>query len=604
MPVQHDLIWEADSNYSLLQGIHEAAARVSSIPSQHQGAADQKALAARCESLGLGIAAGDGALVHRWEIDSRSVDDLPGFPSKLPHAGRYQPIGQVSNERPKWLWDARKSETVLASQHEIDEGYVAVSYTWGRWQDGTSRQLGTLWEIPTTNCDFDLAELKHVLSRIRQTRYFWVDVLCINQEDEDELRQEIAKQGAIFGAAESVLVYLWTLKTTDSLAYALGHLGEQLLWWLRLAEPSHKEKARYKAPTIEPDEIAKHSDALRSDHWFSSLWTLQEMILAPASLWLTKDGHCCTVNGRLVSTHFVASAVQTLISLPAMQERLLSRMAHIHKGTHQTKWVEAAKQANAGRMPSVSAWGKWAARYSSITSCLTASRASILLAGSRREARKWRGLAVLAALKVQYDKAFENDSGLEAGQLPVALTSTVMQAEGGAIFACMHGGQPLTSMLPTTANACHFIDPTDFDSLPCVGGNKTWTVCTDGSITICKDSIMQKMRSGRAVLWMNGGVKLDTEMKQSKDKIKEYLGDRNIHVKFLPIAVRKHGALMSMPFQHMLLENIQGVILVASKQKPPADQVVRWHKAGMYNADSFHAYNLSKDIIVRGNFEQ
>jgi hypothetical protein len=88
----------------------------------------------------------------------------------------------------------------------------------------------------------------------------------------------------------------------------------------------------------------------------------------------------------------------------------------------------------------------------------------------------------LAALKVQYDKAFENDSGLEAGQLPVALTSTVMQAEGGAIFACMHGGQPLTSMFPTTANACHFIDPTDFDSLPCIGGKKAWTVYTDGSI--------------------------------------------------------------------------------------------------------------------------
>jgi|ERR1700722_558013 hypothetical protein len=116
---------------------------------------------------------------------------------------------------------------------------------------------------------------------------------------------------------------------------------------------------------------------------------------------------------------------------------------------------------------------------------------------------------------------------------------------------------------------------------------------------------MQKMRSGCAALWMNGGVKLDIEMKRSKDKIKEYLGDQNIRVKFLPVAVRKHGTLMSMPFQHMLLEDIQGMILVASKQKPPANQVVRWHKAGMYNADSFHAYNPSKDIIVRGgNFEQ
>jgi hypothetical protein len=205
-------------------------------------------------------------------------------------------------------------------------------YTWGRWQDGTSRQLGTLWE-----CGFGLAELKHVLSRIRQTQYFWVDVLCINQVDEDELRREIAKQCAIFGAAESVLVYLWTLKTADSLAYALGHLGEQLLWWLRLVEPSHKEKARYKALTVEPDEVAKSSDALRSNHWLSSLWTLQEMVLTPASLWLTKDGHCFTVNDRLVSIHFVASAVQTLISLPAMQEQLLPHMAHIRKAPHQTK---------------------------------------------------------------------------------------------------------------------------------------------------------------------------------------------------------------------------------------------------------------------------
>jgi hypothetical protein len=55
--------------------------------------------------------------MHRWETDSRSVDDLPGLSNKLPHAGRYQPIGRVNDGRLKRLWNAGNSETVLAPQH-------------------------------------------------------------------------------------------------------------------------------------------------------------------------------------------------------------------------------------------------------------------------------------------------------------------------------------------------------------------------------------------------------------------------------------------------------------------------------------------------------
>ena len=591
-------VWEEDSNYSLIEGIFEAADR---LASQHpsSGAKDQERLTKYCRDLGL-WSDREKRPLHHLEIQRRPLEALNELPSKLPHAGKYTSAGGEHLGMPRWLWDSKMSKTVTADQTTLEDGYVAVSYTWGRWRSGKVTQPGTRWQVPiTAGCDFNISTLKSLLQESEISRYFWIDVLCIDQDNPAEVREEVAKQGAIFGSAKGVITYLWTLETAESLSHALADLGDILLWWLRIARPGARERAK-----ITDEERNLYGDhygqSLRSDYWFSSLWTLQEMILAPASQWIYRDGSYCMLNDKPVTTHLIASACELLTKLTAMQDRLIENIVRRYHEPDHIKWIKAVQKENRSKLEGVSAWGKWGVRHASLSSCLSASRAGILLAGASRQATKRRGLAVLAALKVGYDPAYEDDVGLEPGKLPIALIQTLLNIEGRMVLSCMHGREPLSGILPTTADACHHIDRDDFESLPSQSSTILWKLIPGGSLVIPKGSLAQKFKSGRSVLWPNGASRIDVPMKYAKKAIKQYLGDHQIHVKFLPVALRKNMS-EALAFEHMVFENAQGVILVTTKSKPPKGQDIIWQKFGMYNADSFQENILKIQLVVRTN---
>src|SRR5436853_6511842 len=67
--------------------------------------------------------------------------------------------------------------------------FEALSYTWG---DASSRQL-----ISLDGCEFSVAaNLGIALRYLRypeDTRYIWIDALCINQDDVSERNQQVTK---------------------------------------------------------------------------------------------------------------------------------------------------------------------------------------------------------------------------------------------------------------------------------------------------------------------------------------------------------------------------------------------------------------------------
>jgi hypothetical protein len=109
-------------------------------------------------------------------------------------------------------------------------------------------------------------------------------VLCINQTNDEELRQEIAKQGAIFAEARGTLTYLRTIDSSDHLAQAICDLGNSVLQSIEISLNKDRSRSTYLARGIQ--DYRRHAESPQRDWWFTSLWTLQEMILFPSSIWI------------------------------------------------------------------------------------------------------------------------------------------------------------------------------------------------------------------------------------------------------------------------------------------------------------------------------
>ncbi|KAB8276177.1 hypothetical protein BDV30DRAFT_236011 [Aspergillus minisclerotigenes] len=442
------------------------------------------------------------AIEHVWEVRISKVAELQSIPERMPHSGDYEWQGPEDTRLPRYLWDACLSKTVVATDDRLQEGYIAVSYTWGRWQVGSMRQEGTNWSVPKIDprVNEDMLEtLKTIVAGIPFCRYYWIDVLCINQDDEEDKRREISKQASIFGCAKAVLVYLWSLER-DDLAQAIAHLGDVLLWSLYFAEPQDRALSNLEPRSNLPDHIKPLIDAkLRLDPWFSSLWALQEIVLAPSAIWMTRYGHTCLVNDHILTTRFMSLAVELLqwsyharelhwkellkdyrvedrmraaaeLSIQAAEfqrdaarieeqwtksateEERISIISRVEDIQPLRYWVTDSKDIIVGcpawmskrlreEIPlsrSSKRWISWATSEACITVSIRASRGAIIVAGVNRRSTKRRAEALLAALKIAPRQSFLEGNESLPGGLPASLMNYIIELEGSPLFFVAH----------------------------------------------------------------------------------------------------------------------------------------------------------------------
>jgi hypothetical protein len=88
---------------------------------------------------------------------------------------------------------------------------------------------------------------------------------------------EIKKQASIFATASGVLLaYLWKVQNGDHLAQALCNLGDFVLHSLEFSLDWNRSRSEYS--TESPRQYELYVEKVVQDPWFTSLWTLQEMI--------------------------------------------------------------------------------------------------------------------------------------------------------------------------------------------------------------------------------------------------------------------------------------------------------------------------------------
>ncbi|OCL09964.1 hypothetical protein AOQ84DRAFT_375348 [Glonium stellatum] len=136
------------------------------------------------------------------------------------------------------------------------------------------------------------------------------------QQEESAREREISKQAQIFGAAAGSIAYLWTLEQLELLTGPLVGLGHLLRWALDFGDAkSHQKRfssSNSKDAIGQGDIYIKRFETPRKYNWFSSLWALQEIVAAPAGVWMTRYGEFCRLNGEILTTRLMAMIIRLL----------------------------------------------------------------------------------------------------------------------------------------------------------------------------------------------------------------------------------------------------------------------------------------------------
>lgn len=94
--------------------------------------------------------------------------------------------------------------TVVVSRLEAQPKYAAVSYVWGDRDEVTPLMINGVIMLIEQN-------LAHALSAVRDRErqcYFWIDAVCINQDDGFEKASQVKRMAEIYRRAESIVIWL------------------------------------------------------------------------------------------------------------------------------------------------------------------------------------------------------------------------------------------------------------------------------------------------------------------------------------------------------------------------------------------------------------
>ncbi|RDW59121.1 hypothetical protein BP5796_12045 [Coleophoma crateriformis] len=193
----------------------------------------------------------------------------------------------------------RQGENIYGTVAEPE--YNILSYTWGRWQISRGPALpiqDTTWNIPPVSPDhFSVADFERVLDHMRHTHDFaWVDIACIDQENEELKADQVGKQAAIFHGADSPFIWLNSHNTAE-----INNFATKLRAFEDEIAGEDSGSLRYCRDEGWLNAINQVLGGFLKAPWFSSLWTLQEAFLRNDAVFLSREGEVA-MNGAVPFT--------------------------------------------------------------------------------------------------------------------------------------------------------------------------------------------------------------------------------------------------------------------------------------------------------------
>ncbi|KAJ4285977.1 hypothetical protein N0V90_013543 [Kalmusia sp. IMI 367209] len=163
--------------------------------------------------------------------------------------------------------------------------FIALSYTWGNPTDELSPPYQQYELVEHhISCGQELLavqqNLYQALWQLREKQVYtpiWIDAICIDQINKEELNHQLSLMSRIYCDATWVLVWLGKEDaTTQEAAQALGELKRT--GSLVIRSMSHYEAATKSLGSIAPQSGHALAALLRRK-WFNRVWTLQEALL-------------------------------------------------------------------------------------------------------------------------------------------------------------------------------------------------------------------------------------------------------------------------------------------------------------------------------------
>ena len=230
-------------------------------------------------------------------------DDLCSFPEMLETRYKYSPLRRSRAIRLLRVIATGNSSkpmsyAIVTVDSEDWPSFSALSYTWGSpFLNGRQNQGEPLVVPPDLVFDDGTSleitqNLSSALSHFQQLKfvgYFWVDSICINQEDAQERESQVAIMGAIYANASKVIVWLgeedWNSKV------AVVFLNEFLPSLEALQKSEGKSQdfsysfanpVLYERLDMEdiPTDIFDGLACFLERAWFGRVWTFQDALLA------------------------------------------------------------------------------------------------------------------------------------------------------------------------------------------------------------------------------------------------------------------------------------------------------------------------------------
>ena len=166
--------------------------------------------------------------------------------------------------------------------------YTAISYVWGDPSPVSQILCNDEGYLSLT------ASATDILTAVVETKaqgYFWIDQLCINQEDNQEKADQVRRMGEIFASANSVIAWLGAPAADSDMAAdfvitlfdAMKNLASRSI---AITADSLCQNTGCEHPSIKWLALRN----LLSRPWFERLWIVQEIIMAAGNMILLYGG--------------------------------------------------------------------------------------------------------------------------------------------------------------------------------------------------------------------------------------------------------------------------------------------------------------------------
>jgi hypothetical protein len=167
-----------------------------------------------------------------------------------------------------------------------DPRYQCLSYTWGppRKSDAGQARFEHSRRFVLDGIEVsikpNLDDALHHLRRLNICGPIWIDALCIDQEDIGERSQQVSKMDRIYANAYEVIIWLGTeLPELASVIHTIQKIGVTSDEIMQVSA-ADKFVNSLKNKLFDDEELIALFDFSLEFHWFTRIWTVQELALA------------------------------------------------------------------------------------------------------------------------------------------------------------------------------------------------------------------------------------------------------------------------------------------------------------------------------------